>query len=302
MVALALSYLTTSHQSAEIAEIRAKLATAKTNPGAFQEANELIVKCIESDAVKSAADYSFLSRSYWPSQNRLQGMRVKYELSLAALCMGDPTARKDLAVNWNLLMGALDRPYRFKNPPTAPFFGSSDEKLTAQTVRDIWSGHVPRKQSDNLEVKKLFDADQKARQSDFSKFTMKDFERFEREDRARLSRARQILAKGNLFTGADFERTAFIFQHSDRFADYATAHELGVCAFLLGNKSASWIAGAAYDRMMLRGSYPQRFGTQFYITNGKAIFDNIDESVMNDSMRKAVIRKTLKEAREQKFN
>jgi hypothetical protein len=169
-------------------------------------------------------------------------------------------------------------------------------------VRDIWSGHLPQRRADSLEIKRLYDADQKARQGDFSKFTIKDFERFAREDRMRLARARQILLKGTIYTGADFERIAFIFQHSDRFSDYATAHELGVCAFLLGNKAASWIAGAAYDRMMLRGSYPQRFGTQFYIINGKTIFDNIDESAINDTMRKAVIRKTLKDVREQKFN
>jgi hypothetical protein len=112
-----------------------------------------------------------------------------------------------------------------------------------------------------------------------------------------VAEARTILRNGAVSTGEDFEYMAFLFQHSSTFDDYATAHELAVCAGLRGKKSASWIGGATYDRMMLSASYPQRFGTQFMMSGSKYSFDTIDTIMTNDRQRKAVIRKTLDEAK-----
>ena len=82
----------------------------------------------------------------------------------------------------------------------------------------------------------------------------------------RRLQVRELLAKGALHTGTDFEHAAFIFQHGEVPDDYLLAHTLAMIAVVHGNAGAVWIAAATLDRYLGAIKQPQIYGTQFHRT------------------------------------
>jgi hypothetical protein len=114
--------------------------------------------------------------------------------------------------------------------------------------------------ADNAEIKQIFDADQKDREGPPDKL---DWPKINPRDAARRSRVRELLEQGQLRTGKDYERAAFVFQHGEGSDDILMAHVLAVTAIGKGDLGARWIAAAALDRLLQRAGKPQIFGTQF---------------------------------------
>ncbi|MBL8065385.1 MAG: hypothetical protein JNM34_05945 [Chthonomonadaceae bacterium] len=71
---------------------------------------------------------------------------------------------------------------------------------------------------------------------------------------------------------------------------------------MLGDKSASWLAGASYDRMFSNSGYPQRFATQYSMNGGVTKLNTFDPEGINDTMRKMVVHHTLADAQNRKWN
>lgn len=173
---------------------------------------------------------------------------------------------------------------------------------TAKSILMVYKGGLAAGASDNPEVKTIVNADQAARQGNWSKMTAADFEKLAKEDTKRLKRIKDILKAGGVKTANDFDRAALVCQHGETFDDYALAHELSVCSMMLGQKSAAWLAGASYDRMLVNAGLPQRFATQYSINLGKTTLTRVDTDGINDTERKAVVRVTLQEARDRKWD
>lgn len=235
--------------------------------------------------------------------------QIRYELVLAALASGDKDAATQIGRNWDALLVSMSRGRRIGvdnmklGPGMARYQLKPTDKVIIKVYKDPASAlKAATNAKDNTEVQAIVDADQKIRQSDWSKLTMKDYERIAKEDGARLARIKEIIRQGRLTTANDFGNAGLVCQHGETFEDYALAHELSVCAVLLGKKSESWLAGASYDRMLYNSGYAQRFATQYSMMGGVTKLSKVDTAGINDTERKAVVRKTLKEAQDRKWD
>jgi len=233
--------------------------------------------------------------------------QARYEMILAAVAGGDVDARKDLGAAWDELLMGMSRGRRIGAVPSHPGPGMERFRLQASPkgILEIWL-HPERAQKkdhvqNHAELQAIVDADQKARQGDWSKFTQADFLRLAKEDDARLKRVKALIAKSAAKTGQDFFNAALVCQHGQTFEDYALAHELSVCGMLFGHQSSAWLAGASYDRMFSNSGYAQRFATQYSIRGGKTTLSRFEPAWINDSIRKLVVRVTLQEAQNRKF-
>src|SRR5581483_244097 len=80
-------------------------------------------------------------------------------------------------------------------------------------------------------------------------------------DRARLLRARQIVAKAAHLSPQDLDSLALIFQHGERAEDFEVARELSIIAFARGKFGST--PALAEDRFLTTIGKKQRFGSQF---------------------------------------
>jgi hypothetical protein len=135
----------------------------------------------------------------------------------------------------------------------------------------------------NPEMKRIFEEDQKVRQSgvkiDWAAVTKSDAERREA--------TRKLLSDGNLHTGEDFERAAFLFQHGSTPNDYLLAHTLAMIAIKKGRTSAVWIATATLDRYLQSIHQPQIYGTQYHtFPSQPTTQETYDRTLISDAIRK----------------
>lgn len=298
-------------QTIEALEAKSKAAISETDFAkraiALDEVQAGVMTLINEDKLQSGDQFR-------KAANLLTGYtfefaQIRYELILSALASGDKEAAPMVGRNWDALLVSMSRGRRIGVDKIKPAPGMARYQLkpTAAVIIKVYkdpvsAGRAATTATDNSEVKTIVDADQKARQSDWSKLTMKDFERIAKEDGARLERIKQIIKQGRLVTANDFGNAGLVCQHGETFEDYALAHELSVCAVLLGKKSESWLAGASYDRMLYNSGYAQRFATQYSMNGGVTKLSKVDSHGINDSQRKAVVRKTLKEAQDRKWD
>ena len=99
---------------------------------------------------------------------------------------------------------------------------------------------------------------------------------------------------------AHFAAASLVLQHGDVYASYALAHELSLCALLLGDKNSAWLLAATYDRMLGAAGHDQRFGTQYRgISTVKLI--EVDAFGINDTERTAMHCPTLAKALTREF-
>lgn len=259
--------------------------------------NSAIEKLIQTDKLKAPADFGKAGAFVQEIQSdNLDAASVKYQLLLTAVSQNDKPSLKNLPGAWDVLIVATGRDPRIHRQP------DSDSLTTAACVQKIFDAaekdelKAVQDARDNAEVSKIVDADQKARSSGWVNLSDNELKAKMEADRNRLRRIKEIVAANGLSSASDFANAALVCQHGQKFDDYALAHELAVCALMLGDSESSWLCGASYDRMLLSASYPQRFCTQYsgrptelksYITTG-----------MNDTMRVTVVGKTLQQALE----
>lgn len=276
----------------------------------YDEVDAKLVALIEGDKLKSASDFRRAAKLFAPVNGDVVPVQAAYELTLVAAAEGDAEARRSLGSRWDVLLLAIGRNRRLGIVDTVPPFGAERFVVspTAPVIISVYKdpeGAEKRAKAGqpNPEVKKIVDADQAARNFDFSKVTPKQLDDMARGDAARLARIKEIVAAGGLTTAADFDNAALVFQHGVVFEDYATAHELSVCALLLGMRSASWLVGASYDRMLVNVGIPQRFATQYGNAGGGPVkLQRYETRAINDTERKLMVRTTLEQAKNRKWD
>lgn len=116
-------------------------------------------------------------------------------------------------------------------------------------------------QTDNEELKRLFDEDQSDRRPEAGKPI--DWSLIGPRDHEREQRVKELLANGALQTGADFFHAAMVLQHAIEPDDYLLCHDLCIIAIAKGEMRAKWLAAASMDRFLVSVGRLQRFGTQF---------------------------------------
>lgn len=151
-----------------------------------------------------------------------------------------------------------------------------------------WDAHRSYHHEDhvvsNLEMQKIYEADQKPRQN-LADLTPEKWIVINREDAERRNQTAKLLADGQLHTGEDFNRAAFIFQHGSTPDDYLLAHTLAMIAVAKGDDSALWIGTATLDRYLQSVGKPQIYGTQFK-TGKDASQEPYNRNLISDSLRR----------------
>jgi hypothetical protein len=144
--------------------------------------------------------------------------------------------------------------------------------------------YVPGEDSDtpSAAMKAIFTEDQRVRTS--GKI---DWKVVNKSDAKRRQQTRQLLAKGALHTGKDYEEAAFVFQHGDSSNDYLLAHTLAMVAVSKGDATAIWIAAATLDRYLEKIGQKQIFGTQYSLKDGKQwTQEPYDRELVSDALRR----------------
>ncbi len=150
----------------------------------------------------------------------------------------------------------------------------------------------------NLEMKNIFDEDQRVRQSGVGEI---DWKTVEKTDAARRDATRKLLSDGKLHTGEDFERAAFVFQHGDSPDDYLLAHTLAIVAVARGQSGAAWIAAATLDRYLQSIHQPQIYGTQFDTpSDGPVTQEPYNRDLICDTLRRQLYVPSQAEQEQQK--
>ena len=138
----------------------------------------------------------------------------------------------------------------------------------------------------NAEMKRIHEADQEPRQNP-GDISDEEWAVIARQDAERQSQTRKLLADGELHTGEDFTRAAFIFQHGSTSDDYLLAHTLAMIAVAKGDESASWIGTASLDRYLQSLGTPQIYGTQFSRdSDGTATQQPYNRDLIADALRR----------------
>ncbi len=89
----------------------------------------------------------------------------------------------------------------------------------------------------------------------------------QKADAERRTQTANLLKRGLLHTGPDFDHAALIFQHGTNPDDYLLAHVLAVIAVSKGQRGAVWISAATLDRYLQSIHQAQIFGTQYKVVN-----------------------------------
>jgi len=273
-----------------------------------EEVQAALLECISNDRLHEASDFRRAAGLFAPSSGDLLPLEARYELLLVAAAEGDAEARSKLGLGWDNLLVGMGRGRRIGALKIAVPRGGEAWEVhpTADAILAVYcdpagAAAAAKEKTNNLELQELVDADQKARDFDFSKVTPAQLDEMSKGDATRLRRTKEIVQAGTLATADDFDHAALVFQHGNVFEDYATAHELSVCALLLGKRTASWLAGASYDRMLVHCGIPQRFATQYGGVGGVTRLQRVETWGINDTERKRIVRTTLEEARKRKF-
>ncbi len=269
--------------------------------------NEGVFGLIHEDKLSTPAEFMKASSLLSDWRNTFETLRVKHELCLVALASGDKFARTEVKKTWDSLLISTGREQRIGTVlmPDEPKFQVSPAPKSIRNVMldpDKAVALASSAKSD-AEVTKICAADQAAREGDFSKFTMKQFEDMAKGDKKRLARIVQLLEAGRVVTSEDFDHASLVLQHGSTWRAYCLAHEPSICTLLLDSKKSPWLTAATYDRMLGSGGYRQRFGTQYVSNAGSKFFlSPVDETAINDTQRKLMKCPTLEKARNRKWD
>jgi hypothetical protein len=138
----------------------------------------------------------------------------------------------------------------------------------------------------SAEMEKIFEADQNPRLN-WQSLSNEEREAVSAGDAGRRLQTRKLLADGQLHTGEDFKRAAFIFQHGSTPEDYMLAHTLAMVAVANGDASALWIATATLDRYLQSIGKSQVYGTQFTVGERQpATQEPYSRDLISDALRR----------------
>jgi hypothetical protein len=150
---------------------------------------------------------------------------------------------------------------------------------------------------DNPEMSRIYVADQAARENLAAFNTLN----VGKQDAERRAQSRRLLDAGELRSGTDFYRAAFIFQHGSTPGDFLFAHTLAVIAAARGRPDATWIASATLDRYLQSIGQRQIYGTQFQLPrDAPATQDPYDRLLISDALRSALGVPSLADQAEQR--
>lgn len=111
---------------------------------------------------------------------------------------------------------------------------------------------------DNSRLQKLFDedqADRRVKKIDWTKVSKKD-----------IRRQRQVttmLGKKLVKTARDYYNAAMVLQHAIEVSGNKLAQKLAKRSMDLGEQKAKWLYAATTDRILMRQSKKQKYGTQY---------------------------------------
>jgi hypothetical protein len=102
-------------------------------------------------------------------------------------------------------------------------------------------------------------------------------------DQRRRHRVEQLLAEGTVVDPDDLFCAAMVLQHGADRAHFQRAHELAKRAAELGStRLARWLAAATYDRWLMSGGLPQKYGTQYRFANGRWVLHEVDPTTTDE--------------------
>jgi hypothetical protein len=284
--------LPTSSTTPGLADLEARAPKSDTDHAAVDQFLADVCHLVESGQLKTGDEFFRASNLLQLGGNEYRTARVQYELLLAAVASGNRNAELLLPMAWDGVLHTLGRPMRFD---VGGFSTKYPDYFTLEAapkvIQDVWRNPataraaVKAAKHHNAEMQTILDADQAARDRDWSKFTPAELKDLEDGDRKRNARTREIVSAGDLHTDRDFANAALVMQHSPNFAGYELAHELAVCSMLLGDHSfGRQTVTASYDRMLHSVGHDQRFATQ--ISNGR--IEHTDTSGICDAERIAL--------------
>jgi len=157
---------------------------------------------------------------------------------------------------------------------------------------------VPTPPADNPLLRRLFEDDQKDRQTGSI-----DTETVKR-DRHRREAVLKELRSGQLRTASDYYHAAFVFQHGESADEIRLAFSLAWTSAQMDSpikKRALWLSAAAWDRILMRLKKPQWYGTQYVADDADSEFRlyEIDEEAVTDEERTRFQVPVLSDAKKQ---
>ncbi|HEX2101411.1 MAG TPA: hypothetical protein VHF69_12140 [Candidatus Synoicihabitans sp.] len=264
--------------------------------------NQQVQRLIETGALVTGDEF-YRAYRLVTSDSRFRTARLCYELLLAAAALDHPDAIQHLPFGWDMLLASIGRPLRIDASGLAERYPESFENAPAPAavqavLRNPEQARETAKTAEpNAEIQQIVDADQADRRN-WSSLTNEERQAMTERDQTRNQRIRDIIAAGDLRTAGDFANAALVMQHSGRFSGYQTAHELALCALVLGDRGRGrWLVAATYDRMLGSVGHEQRFGTQYTGMGGAYTLAPLDPTGISDAQRRALGCPTLEEAR-----
>lgn len=256
-----------------------------------------VVHLVESNVLESAGDFYRAAMIASGPLEEYRATRMRHELMLVAAVKESREAEKELMNSWDSLLRTLSRPMRFdpfNNAAQNPDSGLAVDPAPA-AIQAVWRNPdfariAASKAADNAELQKIVDADQEIRKN-WNQLSATERQQVAADDVQRNLRTRAIVVEGALHTAKDFTNASLVMQHSSSFAGFQLAHELAVCAMLLGDRGLGrWLVAATYDRMLNSAGHDQRFGTQgaLMMKPQKPFLRETDEAGICDAERLAL--------------
>lgn len=291
-----LGFATPLSATSTLAELERRMPKAGASGDEIAGFRSDLYALIESNTLSRPEEYSSASALAEAVQTGAEHRtyRVAYELLLTAVAKGSNEAEGRLPRCWESLLMTLGRPVRLDFA-----FGAikvePDQLLPASpapsVIRAVWRDPADARRTakaaqNNPALQALVDADQQEREKDRSGLTPEQLKEIGARDHQRNAHVLELVTAGALHTAKDFANASLVMQHSQRFEGFQLAHELAVCALLLGDtETGRWLVAATYDRMLGSIGLDQRFATQF--SDGNVLME-VDERGICDAERLAL--------------
>ena len=269
--------------------------------------NEAVMRLAEKGELKTSSDYLRASRIVSTFQTNFDYCRIKHELCLAALVLGEPGARTEIKRTWDGFIISTGREQHIGTVAAIPGWEKFKVSPAPKSIRDLMLNPdkfiaAAKTAIDNHEVTKICSDDQAARE-DFNKMTAAQMNEMAQNDKKRLKSIVKLLEDGRVVTPKDFDHASLVLQHGEVWGDYSLAHELAICSLIMGNQDSAWLAAATYDRMLESGGHHQRFGTQYKsFGNSGFMLGTVDTVGISDAQRKVMHCPTLEQAKNRKWD
>lgn len=117
--------------------------------------------------------------------------------------------------------------------------------------------------------------------------------------RPRRKRVREMIDQGELHSGLDFERAAYIFQHGEDARDFLMGHVLAMAAMARGDGGASWIASVTLDAYLLAIGQAQVLRTQMNFGVDKGLRQPDDNMLVPKTLKRQLGLVSAKDEQEQ---